>query len=83
MRLTALSWSAALFSALLAVAVVKIWKLPAVTGVLALCFCNFGLAAVTSSHFLDTASTVLIVGFLLPSILPIPLLRWLARRRRL
>jgi BASS family bile acid:Na+ symporter len=81
MRLTALSWAAVLFSALLALAAVKIWKLPAVTGVLTLSFCNFGLAAVTSSHFLDTDSTVLIIGFLLPSILPIPILRMRARAR--
>ncbi|MDR1396403.1 MAG: hypothetical protein LBJ14_01515 [Desulfarculales bacterium] len=56
-------------------------RLPATTGVLVLGLGNFGLAAATASHFLGQDATVLAMGFMLPSFLPMPFLRLWADKK--
>lgn len=79
--LMAASAGAVLFSALVGYLVARILGLPFVTGVLSLCFVNFGLTAVIASYFLGPDATILGIGFMLPSMLPVPFLRLWAERK--
>ena len=57
--------------------------MPVITGVLCLGFGNFGLTAATASHFLGNDATIIAIGFMLPSMLPVPFMRlWAERRAR-
>ncbi len=81
--LMAISTAAVVFSAIIGFAFAKLCKMPIITGVLSLSFGNFGLTAVTASHFLGDDATIIAIGFMLPSMLPVPFLRlWAERRAR-